>query len=214
MKNLSLLVVVAILTACGPKLTPRERYVQALNHRLDGDAKAYTDGLIDVAHDVPDTRAGKRARATLQGGGLMTGVAVVGILAAIAIPNFLKFQGRAKQAEVKSNLKAMFTALKSYYAEKGKYCTSFQQCGFQPESGAHYIYLLGPKEMVGGDGAPDRGALRKQAEEALRDLGVRPSVTRDGFLVIGAGDPDGDGKLDVWSIDDQNNLINLMNDFD
>jgi type IV pilus assembly protein PilA len=214
MKRLALFTVVALLAGCGTKLTPRERYVQALNQRLEGNAKGYTDGLIAVAHEAPDSRAGKRARATLQGGGLMTGVAVVGVLAAIAIPNFIKFQARSKQSEVKTNLKAIYVTLKSYYAEKDKYCTSFQQCGFQPESGSRYLYFLGPKEVVGGDAVVDRAALRKQAEDAMRELGVRSSVGKSGFLVVGAGDPDNDGNLDIWSIDDQNSLINLMNDID
>ena len=48
---------------------------------------------------------------------LMIVVAIIGILAAIAIPNFLKFQSRARQSEAKSNLKAVFTANKSMYAE-------------------------------------------------------------------------------------------------
>ena len=36
-----------------------------------------------------------------------------GILAAVAIPNFLKFQSRAKQAEAKSNLRTWFTTQRS-----------------------------------------------------------------------------------------------------
>ena len=43
---------------------------------------------------------------------LMIVVAIIGILAAIAIPNFIKFQARSKQSEAKANLKAIFTAQK------------------------------------------------------------------------------------------------------
>ena len=36
---------------------------------------------------------------------LMIAVAIIGILAAIAIPNFMKFQAKSKQSEAKGNLK-------------------------------------------------------------------------------------------------------------
>src|SRR5262245_18512075 len=45
---------------------------------------------------------------------------VMSVLAAIAIPNFIKFQERSKQAECKYNLKSAFTAEKSYYQEKDR----------------------------------------------------------------------------------------------
>ena len=54
---------------------------------------------------------------------LMIVVAIIGILAAIAIPNFVKFQCRSKQSEAKGNLKAMFVAEESYRAEKDTYAS-------------------------------------------------------------------------------------------
>ncbi len=47
---------------------------------------------------------------------LMIVVAIIGILAAIAIPNFVRFQARSKQSEAKVNLKSAFTAEKAYFA--------------------------------------------------------------------------------------------------
>ena len=52
---------------------------------------------------------------------LMIVVAIIGILAAIAIPNFLRFQLRAKSSEGKTNLAAIRTAEESYFAEYGIY---------------------------------------------------------------------------------------------
>jgi type IV pilus assembly protein PilA len=52
---------------------------------------------------------------------LMIVVAIIGILAAIAIPNFVKFQCRSKQSEAKTNLKAMFTAQETYRSEYDTY---------------------------------------------------------------------------------------------
>ena len=52
---------------------------------------------------------------------LMIVVAIIGILAAIAIPNFLRFQLRAKAGEGKTNLAAIRTAELSYAAEFGTF---------------------------------------------------------------------------------------------
>lgn len=52
---------------------------------------------------------------------LMIVVAIIGILAAIAIPNFLRFQLKSKSSEGKVNIAAIRTAEESYLAEFGQY---------------------------------------------------------------------------------------------
>jgi type IV pilus assembly protein PilA len=84
---------------------------------------------------------------------LMIVVAIIGLLAALAIPNFLKFQARAKTSEAKTNLKAVFTAQKSYLAEHDTFATDFDAMGFAPERGNRYAIW-----MAGGGVAIDRSA--------------------------------------------------------
>ena len=55
---------------------------------------------------------------------LMIVVAIIGILAAIAIPNFLRFQLKAKTSEGKTNIAAIRTAEESYYSEFGVYVSA------------------------------------------------------------------------------------------
>jgi type IV pilus assembly protein PilA len=74
---------------------------------------------------------------------LMIVVAIIGILAAIAIPNFIKFQARSKQGEAKANLKAWFTSQRAYLQEKDKYSENVQTVGFSPERGNRYAYYFG-----------------------------------------------------------------------
>src|ERR1700719_4582004 len=74
---------------------------------------------------------------------LMIAVAIIGLLAALAIPNFMKFQARSKQSEARANLKSLFTAQKSYYGDKQMYLDVAGPIGFAPESGNRYHYFLG-----------------------------------------------------------------------
>src|SRR3954471_13166081 len=73
---------------------------------------------------------------------LMIVVAIISILASIAIPNFLKFQARAKQSEAKANLKAIFTAQKAFFQEKDRFSSLTGEVGFEPERNNRYAYFL------------------------------------------------------------------------
>jgi len=73
---------------------------------------------------------------------LMIVVAIIGILAAIAIPNFLKFQAKSKQSEAKSNLGAVFTGEVSFFGETNRYGT-FQEINWAASGTPRYHYLLG-----------------------------------------------------------------------
>jgi len=52
---------------------------------------------------------------------LMIVVAIIGILAAIAIPNFLMYQLKSRQSEAKTNLQAIKTSEVAFQAERGCY---------------------------------------------------------------------------------------------
>ena len=52
---------------------------------------------------------------------LMIVVAIIGILAAIAIPNFLQYQLKSRQSEAKTNLGAIRTSEVAFQAERGCY---------------------------------------------------------------------------------------------
>ncbi|MCP3098605.1 fimbrial protein [Myxococcus sp. K15C18031901] len=75
---------------------------------------------------------------------------LTGIMAAIAIPNFIRFQLRAKQAECKTYLKSWYLAQQAYRAQHDRYEPRFAEVGFAPEPGNRYAYFAA-KPVPGED---------------------------------------------------------------
>ena len=72
---------------------------------------------------------------------LMIVVAIIGILAAIAIPNFLRYQAKTKQSEAKTNLGAIFTSQVTYFGEEDTYA-NISNIGWAPEGTTRYAYTM------------------------------------------------------------------------
>jgi len=113
---------------------------------------------------------------------LMIVVAIIGILAAIAIPNFVAMQYRAKRSEVPSNVDGIKTAELAYDAA---FDTFVQNAGFHPDS------------------SPGKKQRDWNAGSAFDTLGWGPdgqvrgsykivSTSTTDFLVTGIADVDGD----------------------
>src|SRR5689334_22970676 len=74
---------------------------------------------------------------------LMIVVAIIGILAAVAIPNYQKYQARARQSEAKLSLSSLYTAEKSYAVEASSYSTCLDAVGFPAPQGSVRYYAVG-----------------------------------------------------------------------
>ena len=71
---------------------------------------------------------------------LMIVVAIIGILAAIAIPNFMNYQCKAKQSEAKANLGTIRTNEEAYRAEYDTYKADLNAIGFTFSGTPRYSY--------------------------------------------------------------------------
>jgi type IV pilus assembly protein PilA len=70
---------------------------------------------------------------------LMIVVAIIGILATVAIPNFTKFQAKARASESRAQLAALFTAEKAFNAEWNDYLSDITSVGYRPNGALRYL---------------------------------------------------------------------------
>jgi hypothetical protein len=90
----------------------------------------------------------------------------LGVLSAIAIPNFIRFQARARQSECHTNLKSLYTGFMVSREAGPSSEFTFSQIGFSPERGNRYSYFLGQGPME------DRSGPQAQGTEQARAIGV------------------------------------------
>lgn len=79
---------------------------------------------------------------------LMVVVAIIGILAAVAVPSISKYTAKSRQSEAKAQLGGIFTAMKSFNAEYGFYTEIFQVIGFAPEGDMKYNVGFGANTIA------------------------------------------------------------------
>jgi type IV pilus assembly protein PilA len=155
---------------------------------------------------------------------LMVVVAIIGILSAVAIPNFKKYQGKSKQGEAKILLAGAFTAEESAYAEYDEYFGCLTAMGFEIGSPGYYMIGFGadPGKTTGLNGQPANcleganesfftaakgtGGVVAAAQGNL-DLGTNATAAAAETFQIGAAGSIMTGNdCDVWRIDEQKQL--------
>lgn len=186
----------------------------AITALVCGILGAFTCGLTSILGVILGVVAmikiGK-SQGSLGGQGLaIAGIAVGGLTlffglgmgAAIAIPNFLKFQAKAKQSEVRMELRKVHTMQKAYHSENGQYAKSFGDLGFETDTSRYYSYFLGDEV---------KGAAKLTRSDLPAD--IQPTSDEGGYLVIGAGNLDSDPTLDIWVVDQNGIPKNIGSDF-
>jgi type IV pilus assembly protein PilA len=115
-------------------------------------------------------------------------VAIIGILAAIAIPNFLRFQLKAKSAEGKVNIAAIRTAEESYLAEFGTYvAAAASPAGATPPGSAKVEFVdAGDFDTLGWE--PEGQVFFQYAV----------AVANSAYTISAAADIDADTEAQFW----------------
>jgi type IV pilus assembly protein PilA len=144
---------------------------------------------------------------------LMIVVAIIGILAAIAIPNFLRFQAKSKQSEAKTNLGGIFTAQTAYFGENNTYGT-FQHIAWAPIGTKQlYTYYSGSNGTDGVGGTTDLKAPPPGGAAASAWVGTpAPDQAANAFTAGAIGNVDSDATLDSWFINTDKRLQSVSDD--
>src|SRR5690606_25746490 len=75
---------------------------------------------------------------------LMIVVAIIGVLSAVAIPNFKKYQAKAKSSEARVQLAAAYTAQQAFFGDYGIYHNCLVYMGYDPHNEmAQRYYAIG-----------------------------------------------------------------------
>ncbi len=140
---------------------------------------------------------------------LMITVAIVGILSAIAIPNFLSYQARARQSEARAVLAGLFVNEQSYFINYNRF-GSLEEIAFSyagaTASSSRYTFRSPPN---GGDGpnsgtlgvdvyAPPSGPVAQSGTFVLAGAIILPAS----FTVSATANLDGDSITDEWHVNE------------
>ena len=146
---------------------------------------------------------------------LMIVVAIIGILAAIAIPNFRNYQMKSKTAEAKTNIGAIRTSQESYQAENDTYlgntsypalvmgtkttwaaasAGNFATIGFAPSGNVYYSYAL-------------NGVTGRFGIAATADLDSDAANVAAGSTYLVTGTP-GNANAGAFHTDQTGNFVN------
>ena len=122
---------------------------------------------------------------------LMIVVVIIGILAALAVPRFMRAGTKAKQSEAKQLLKQIYTMQHAYRQEFNSYClngaqasallgTGFARLGVDVGLSARYVYAM--------------------------------TAALNTFSCVATADLDDDPTIDTWTINQDGTLLCTIDD--
>jgi len=114
---------------------------------------------------------------------------IIGVLVLIALPNLMPLIAKAKSTEAQLQLKHLYHTQRNYFLMHAAYSTQFDDLGFEPPANttqggkAHYEYRI-----------------------------LSASNTAFKARATAVSDFDGDGVLNVWEIDQEQDLKEIVKD--
>jgi type IV pilus assembly protein PilA len=162
---------------------------------------------------------------------LMIVVAIIGILATVAVPNFSRFQAKARASESKAQLAALFTAEQAFQAEWNAYISDVIAAGYKPQGQLRYVVGFGAAYTPGAliyTGTPAytatnlstgvaavctsagcTNAATDAASTAITTVAATNVPSLNAFIA-GADGFVGGTATDKWTIDQNKSILNAQ----
>ncbi len=131
---------------------------------------------------------------------------IIGVLAAVALPNFLRYQMQARQAEATYNLANIFGGEVAYYGEVARY-GSFSETGFLLHVNTNRYTYRSPATggAAGSTGTAGVDLINAGIGLTQPENTVNASnavVTPASFTATATANLDNDGTIDQWHVND------------
>jgi type IV pilus assembly protein PilA len=116
---------------------------------------------------------------------LMVVVAIIGVLSAIAVPNFKKYQAKAKQSEAKIQLAAVYTIEVGAMADYDSYASCILDLGYDRPARGYYVVGFGNHDpgnvVIRGGTCTDAGRGVIPTTPLLAGRSSIYDITEDGW---------------------------------
>ena len=171
---------------------------------------------------------------------LMVVVAIIGILAAIAIPNYQRYQARTRQSEAKVALSSVYTSEQGFTAEWGTYSSCIKRIGVTGDSVTKRYYTFGfgigaaTATSCGPGGNSDcnyytysgttkytactaganevsfAGTAKVNVAYTIATDAGNTTIGQNWFVASAQGNVSVDNISDFWTIDHNKTLVNVV----
>lgn len=161
---------------------------------------------------------------------LMVVVAIIGILSAIAVPSFKKYQAKSKQSEAKIQLAAIYNSEVGTQSDYDTYATCLTLMGYEQSPRGYYtVGFLTPIDATtkfpncGSGNATAAGATAAATDRAIvpknqhmaavttakpADVSLATTASQTTFTAAAEASISSTVSRDIWSITETKNLSN------
>jgi type IV pilus assembly protein PilA len=152
---------------------------------------------------------------------LMVVVAIIGILSAIAVPNFKKYQNKSKQSEAKIQLASVYTTEVSAQADYDSFGTCLADLGYEVTPRGYYLIGFATAYTTGvaarstcASAATVTPTLQLKADTTVTPAVVTGTTSIQNAFTAGATGSikSGSGLTDQWTINELKALNNTTPD--